>query len=227
MAGGYLGVSDIVSAPMRTLAFATQGAITGAATAAISGGDIGQGILGGAIVGGAMGFMSSEQFQNWRTGDGFNTNQQVASANYAKLAASGGGEVAQMRIVSTGGHSSVEIYDTQKNTFDLYGKRPAVGETNESIGNMKYILGKATKGDASLENIGYGRSTLKGLNTISLNRGQLNAFNAYRASTTNATFALKANCVDWAVGAARSVGQYIPKPSYSTLGFSDPAKLPH
>ena len=36
----------------------------------------------------------------------------------------------------------------------------------------------------------------------------------------------KADTTDWAMGGLRSAGIYVPKSSYSTLGFADPGKLP-
>lgn len=38
-------------------------------------------------------------------------------------------------------------------------------------------------------------------------------------------FALSANCADWAMGALRSTGIFVPKHEYNTLGFADPSKF--
>ena len=78
---GAIGFHDIVNVGMRTAAFAVEGATIGVAGAAINDGDLGQGAYMGAGFGATMGFLSSEQFQNWRKDNGFISNEQVATRN--------------------------------------------------------------------------------------------------------------------------------------------------
>jgi outer membrane lipoprotein SlyB len=57
---------------------AARGAVIGGVTAAIAGGDIGQGALWGAGTGAIIGFAGSQQFQNLLGGNGFRNNAEVA-----------------------------------------------------------------------------------------------------------------------------------------------------
>jgi RHS repeat-associated protein len=61
---------------------ALKGAIIGATTSAIMGGDIGLGALAGAGVGAVMGFITSEQFQNAIQGNGFRSSRVDIAEQY-------------------------------------------------------------------------------------------------------------------------------------------------
>ena len=67
---------------------AVEGAVIGGVSNVIMGGTFADGArmgaIGGAIGGGLQGVTTSEQFQNWRAGNGFSSNRDVAFQQYEK-----------------------------------------------------------------------------------------------------------------------------------------------
>ncbi len=220
--GANLGIGDIANLGLRMGAFALEGAAIGAAGAAIMGGNVGQGALWGAGFGAATGFLSSQQFTNWRAGDGFRTNANLSAHQYLKAGfieeTTGQTDTyGQFGLAAGEGHASIALKNDQ---FELgIGKYQGNGLP---MGKSDALFGKQVPGglfdDTNFINSPGTVSYYQDIGT-----GQATLLNQY-IQRGPGTFALTTNCADWALGAARHAGIFVPN-NLTTRGFTDPAKI--
>jgi hypothetical protein len=226
---GAIGFHDIVNVGVRTAAFAAEGATIGVAGAAINGGDLFKGAYMGAGFGATMGFLSSEQFQNWRQGNEFISDKQFASNNAIRasrvenMADTLGmsSEQYDFRIGVSTGHAGAALIDPD-GAITARGFWPKVGP-----GRIGASMGKTSPGVIRNEG-GFWNGNGGGFDTghsYKVNGTQAVMMKQYMTATPKGNWALTTNCTDWAVGAAASGGIYIPKNSYSSFGFADPSAL--
>lgn len=220
--GANLGIGNIANLGVRMGAFALQGAAIGAAGAAIMGGNVGQGALWGAGFGAATGFLTSQQFTNYRNGDGFRTNANLSAHQYLKA-------------------GFIEQTTGQTDTYGRFGLAAAEGHASIALenNNLKSGLGKYQWNHLAMgeSDALFGKQVPGGLfnDTDFINSprttsyyqdigpGQSALLNEY-AGRGAGTFSLTTNCADWALGAARHIGVFVPN-NLTSYGFTDPAKV--
>jgi hypothetical protein len=217
-----LGIGDIANLGGRMGVFALEGAAIGSAGSAIMGGDVGMGAAWGAGFGATTGFLSSQQFTNWRNGDGFRTNANLSAYQYVKAGfieqTTGQTDTyGKFGLAAGKGHASAAFKNDQiKFGIGKYqGNHLPMGESDALFGRQvpgglfddtKFIDSPGTA--SYYQDIGVGQATL--LNEY-IQRGP-------------GTFALSTNCADWALGAARHAGIFVPN-NLTSYGFTDPAKI--
>jgi len=226
-----------LQAGIGALKGAAIGAIAGGVGSLVAGGSFGEGAgygaLGGAAGGLVAGVATSQQYQNfahngkWMSNSRFAAHQSLKAGFYEQRDG-GGGTYGKFGLMASGkgGYRHAGIF-----VEDSFGDTAAFGKYQlNGISNKELILGRTTPG-ALVDEMQFKPDGSPGFYFTAESRGVWGDISYVQAGMLNeyigqgaGTFALRTNCADWALGAARYIGFQTPE-NVRTFGFTDPAKL--
>jgi RHS repeat-associated protein len=226
-----LGTADflggIANLGVRVGAFAAQGAVIGAAGAALTGGDIGLGAAFGAGTGATMGFLSSQQFTNYRNHGKFLSDEHFSQLNQrisdlAQMSGIAGDANQSFELISGQGELSSGIsagHTGMAVDGDAFGFYPKPGQ-----GELGWLFGKSGPGEIRGENTNFIQHAQfsGGVFGSKVNGFQANV--ALMQKYNPGTFSLATNCSRFALDTARMIGINVPS-NLTTFGQTNPAKV--
>jgi hypothetical protein len=230
--GGTFSENLLLNMTYHSLRGAAIGSVTGGVMSALSGGRFSEGARFGAITGGITGaiggFMSSEQFGNWVQNDKFMTNTRFSAYRSMRLGfeelTSGQTDVYGKFGIGAGGAYNKQYHAgtflTTPEGTQAWGKYPAFEASSEEM-----LLGKSGPAQIVPESGFFSRDDISVFGT-SVTQVQATAYNEYvnTALSNPGRFALTTNCADWALGAARYMGIFVPD-NLRTFTYTDPGKI--
>jgi len=227
--GGTFSSNLLANMTYHSIRGAAIGAVMGGTINTLAGGTFSegakQGAIGGGIMGAVGGFASSEQFGNWVQSDKFMSNSrflahQSLKTGFFEQLDGLTGSVGRFGLHAGGPSARHGAISFQPNDGSLVaiGKRPPGG----AMRNSPFIFGRSAPGVMVDDTAFIGAPGVHASFT-DLSPVQANLLQDY-VSQSVGVFNNRYNCMDWALGASRYIGNLAtPTQNVRSWTYTDPA----